>query len=655
VRDRVAHLPLKVKLVAVTAALVAGLTAALLIELPRAMDQQAQGWLVSRSLGMGRLLAHSLEAAVDFDDSSAADEALAGIRTGRGIAYAVLRRSDGLVLSAWGTDGARIAEPPGAAERVETSGGLLRVRIPILTRSGKAASLLMGFGLNELEERRRETRQTVLAIAVVFMLAGLVASVLIAQVLTRPLLQLTEVARRVAAGQEPAIPDLPLDQRDETGVLAAAFRQMLGRLSVQQDQIRAINADLARRVQERTQELARTNEALAELERTQQQLVMADRRISIGRLAAGVAHEINNPLTFVAGNLDYMADQLPELARSLEDGDPRAAQSALARFAEAVAETRQGSQRVAAIVRGLRTFARDDLDKREPLRLDSPLEAAIEMAMHEIKHRARLVRRFESVPRVLGNEVRLSQVFLNLLVNAAHAIAEGASDRNEIRVSVHPAGVGQVAVEVSDTGCGIPQEEQRRIFDPFFTTKPVGVGTGLGLSISRNIVEKLGGEISFQSTVGKGTTFRVLLPVARAEELARPEEEAAARPAALPRSLRLLVVDDEPMVASSVVRTMQGEIQVVVATGGREALERIAGGERFDRVLCDVMMPDLSGPDLLAEVERRAPGLAGAFIFMTGGAFTEGASAFLERHRGPFLEKPLNFDELRRLLHAGLG
>jgi signal transduction histidine kinase len=638
-----------VKLAVATAALVAGLTAALLYELPRAMDAQSRSWLVSRSLGMGRMLAHALEAAVDFDNAAAAAAALGGLRDGRGIAYAVLRRADGVELSGWWSGGATVAEPPGSGERAAISDGLLRVRIPIATRSGKAATLLMGFGLDELEERRLDTRRTVLTIAAVFLLGGLAAAVLIAQILTRPLLRLSEVAQALAT------PELPLDNGDETGVLAAAFRQMLDRLSVQQEQIRAINTDQAQRVQERTQELARTNEALAELERAQQQLVMADRRISIGRLAAGVAHEINNPLAFLSANLEFVADQLPPLMRLLESGEIRSAQSTLAHFAEAVAETRQGGQRVAAIVRGLRTFARDDEDRREALQLDAPLEAAIEMAMHEIRHRARLVRRFDSAPWVMGNEVRLTQVFLNLLVNAAHAIPEGASERNEIKVSAQPAGDGRVVVEVSDTGCGIPPEQQRRIFDPFFTTKPVGVGTGLGLSISRNIVERLGGEISFESALGEGTTFRVLLPAADSGDLASAAVVSLVKVPTLPGTLRLLVVDDEPLVGASVARTMQRDIQVVVAASGQEALERIQRGERFDRILCDVMMPGLSGPDLFAEVERADPKLARAFIFMTGGAFTETARAFLDQYRGPFLDKPVDFDALRRLLQPGLG
>jgi len=253
----------------------------------------------------------------------------------------------------------------------------------------------------------------------------------------------------------------------------------------------------------------------------------------------------------------------------------------------------------------------------------------------------------------MGSEVRLSQVFLNLLVNAAHAIPEGAPARNEIRVSLRLGTPSQALVEVADSGSGIPEAERSRIFDPFFTTKPVGEGSGLGLSISRNIVEKLGGQIGFDTEVGRGSTFRVSLPLAQGEEAARPAA-APERPApALPAGYRLLVVDDEPMVGAAVKRALDGDLQVVVAGSGREALERILAGERFDRVLCDVMMPGMSGEELLAEVSRRAPHLRDAFIFMTGGAFTEVARGFVEAYGGPLLEKPLDLAALRRVLHEG--
>jgi methyl-accepting chemotaxis protein len=275
---------------------------------------------------------------------------------------------------------------------------------------------------------------------------------------------------------------------------------------------KALDAHHAARARERTAELARTNEALARLQQTQEQLVLADRRITVGRLAAGVAHEINNPLAWLTGNLQFIAEELATLRQAVAARDDAAAETILEELELAVHETQEGGRRVAVIVRGLKTFARDDDDRRAPLCLEATLEAAIGMAMHEIKHRARLVRAFDATPRVVGNEVRLSQVFLNLLMNAAQALPDHGSDAHQITVSLAVAPDGDAVVEVQDTGSGIAPENLPRIFEPFFTTKPVGVGSGLGLSISRNIVQSHGGDITVASAPGRGTTFRVVLP-----------------------------------------------------------------------------------------------------------------------------------------------
>jgi signal transduction histidine kinase len=651
VRKWFSDLSLAAKLVALCASLVLALAGVLLAELPRAMEAQSRVWIASRSLGLGRLLASAVEASLDFEDPAAAALALEGLRSTRGAAYAVLLRPDGGTFAAWREPGTDVVDPPGRGEVAVVVGPLLRVRVPVLTRSGKSGTLLLGFELEELEARRREARGSVLWTSALLLLCGLAGAVVIGTVLARPLRRMTEVAQRVAAGNTTEGRNLPVGRRDEVGVLATAFAQMLERLFAQQQQIGRINADLARRVQERTHELARTNEALGQLERTQEQLVMADRRISVGRLAAGVAHEINNPLSFLCGNLDYVASQIPRALGLLRApaGEEVEARALLADLAGAVADAQQGGQRVAHIVRGLKTFARDDEGRRQEVALDGPLDAAIEMAIHEIKHRARLVRQVESVPWVLGNEVRLSQVFLNLLINAAQAIPEGApSDRHQVRVRLGVHADGRALVEVADTGCGMSPEVLNRIFDPFFTTKPVGVGSGLGLSISHNIVAAFGGEIAVESTPGQGTTFRVLLP---AVAPGGADEAPAPAPAPPLGGIRILVVDDEALVGQQLARALAREAEVVSTTSGREALELLAGQGPFDRILCDIMMPGMSGPELHAELVRTAPGQAARLVFMTGGAFTDAARAFAESWRGPLIEKPIDHDQLRRILH----
>jgi signal transduction histidine kinase/CheY-like chemotaxis protein len=657
----VSNLSLRAKLVAVFSSLTLVLTGILLVELPRAMDRQSLGWVESRALGLGQLLGRAVEASIDFEDAAAAQQALAGIRSTRGAAYARLIHQDGTALAEWVPSGVQVVPPPGTGQAAAVVGGLLRVRVPVTTRAGRSATLLLGFDLDEMEERRREARASVLWTALLLLAVGFGAAVVMGTLLARPILCIRDVARRVAGGDALAAGELPLGRRDEVGQLATVLAHMLEQLYGQQRQIKAINADLAEQVEARTLELARTNEAKAQLEETQEQLVMADRRISVGRLAAGVAHEINNPLAFLSGNLDFVASEIPEIRRWLAAGstcDLAAAGGRLEELAAAVADSRQGARRVLRIVRGLKTFARDDDDQRELLRLEGPVEAAIEMANHEIKHRARLVRRFGPAPLVLASEVRLSQVILNLLINAAQAIPEGASDQNEIVVALSTDPAGRAVLAVRDSGAGMTPEVMNRIFDPFFTTKPVGVGSGLGLPISRNIVAKFGGEITVESAPGQGSTFRVTLPAGQRADPAAvgPSSVVLAVPsgpasAATKSGLRLLVVDDEPLVGQMVARALRRDAEVVPATSARQALALIRGGRSFDRILCDLMMPEMGGPELHAELARLAPQYLPRLIFMTGGAFTEGARAFTETWEGPLLEKPLDHDELRRLLH----
>jgi CheY-like chemotaxis protein len=276
------------------------------------------------------------------------------------------------------------------------------------------------------------------------------------------------------------------------------------------------------------------------------------------------------------------------------------------------------------------------------------------MAWNEIRHRARVNKNYGQVPSVLANESRLGQVFLNLIVNAAQAIPEGRADANEIRLSTRTHGpAGEfVLVEVADTGSGIPPAIRHKLFDPFFTTKPAGVGTGLGLAICHRIVTGLGGDISVTSEVGKGTTFRILLPIAAVREEA-PNPPAAAIVTGQRRG-RILVVDDEKVVATAVRRVLGDDHDVKVLTSAQEALRRISGGERFDVILCDLMMPVMTGVELHSELARTAPDQAACMVFLTGGAFTPRARAFLDEVPNPRLDKPFELSTLRALVQERL-
>jgi PAS domain S-box-containing protein len=379
---------------------------------------------------------------------------------------------------------------------------------------------------------------------------------------------------------------------------------------------------------------------VTERRRLQAQLLMSERMASIGLLAAGVAHEINNPLAALQTNI-----ALALRALSPPGGAP--APAPLKDALDGLSDARDAAERLGQIVRDIKLFSRAEDEARSRVDLRRLLESTLRIAWNEIRHRARLTKDFQPIPAVEANESRLGQVFLNLFTNAAQSIPEGAAEANEIRISTRTDPAGNAVVDVEDTGCGIDLEAQKRLFVPFFTTKPAGVGTGLGLSICHRLVDALGGRIEVASAPGRGSRFRVVLPASAAADVAPPAPPVAAAP----RRGRVLLVDDEPMIASSMRRLIEPEHDVEIALTGEKALAIIRAGARFDVILCDMMMPQITGMDVHAELLRLAPDQAEKMIFLTGGAFTPRARAFLDATSNPLLEKPFDPDALLALLN----
>jgi PAS domain S-box-containing protein len=250
-----------------------------------------------------------------------------------------------------------------------------------------------------------------------------------------------------------------------------------------------------------------------ERRRHQAKMVIAGRMASVGSLAAGLAHEINGPLSLLIGNLRLLTK---------EQG------GAGEEHRQLVSGLLEGAEKMRRIVDGLKTFSRGEDARRERLDLARVVDTALDLAALEIRSRARLVKSFQPVGEVEANEPKLVHVVLNLLLNAAEAIPTGRTDRNEIRVELLEEG-GRAVIAVRDTGVGMPPERILRIFDPFYTTKPGAEGAGLGLSMCQNVVSALGGEILVDSRVGIGSTFKVCLPLAGQPAWARGAPPAPRR------------------------------------------------------------------------------------------------------------------------------
>jgi PAS domain S-box-containing protein len=380
---------------------------------------------------------------------------------------------------------------------------------------------------------------------------------------------------------------------------------------------------------------------VSDKKQTEMHLMLSDRMASVGTLAAGVAHEINNPLASVIANLDMALQDIVALAETAKLPPD---------LSDELKDARVAADRVREIVRDLKIFSRGEEDRHGPVDVEHVLESTLRMAWNELRHRARLVKNYTKVPFVDAHESRLGQVFLNLIINAAHAIPPGNYEANEIRISTSLDHSGRVVIDIADTGTGIPVEVRPRLFTPFFSTKPVGVGTGLGLAISHRIITQFGGTITYDTEVGRGTEFHIGLPVAGASTTPQHTQKIWTRTPAVRRG-NVLVIDDEESLAQAIRRFLSAEHNVTAVYRARDAIDLLELGTRYDVILCDLMMPQITGMELHTEIVRLDPTQASRIVFLTGGAFTPSAREFLVTTTNRRIEKPFDLKDVRRIIN----
>ena len=675
--------------------------------LPTHLGAMGRTFAERRASDVAAVMASAIAPALELEDRERIAELLQGFSRSSEVTYAWVRRDDGSLIAFWPHDrGLDLGLRPRGAPMVVQHLGALHAVAEVQGRSGPGGRLGIGFSLAELERQERRNVFLVASGGGALFALGLVVALFTRSVGRRrrsaeEALARTESSFRTliertpepmciyrgrafvyvnpalvrylgydSAGELLAQPPIEVVHPNDRRLLDQTLRGLLTsdqpvgpvevRLLRKNRAVVAVElVGLSLEVDGQRSQVVLARD-LTERQQLTARMMQMDRLAAVGTLAAGVAHEINNPLSFVIGNVDWMEGKVEEAdqrmrsaAQALEarefsraGEDLGEASVRLARFRQVLDETRAGAERVRVIVRDLKTLSRSEDDKRGAVSVEAVIESVLQMAWNEIRHRAQLIKEYEPVPKAMGNEGRLGQLFLNLLINAAQAIPEGHADENRITVRTELF-ENRVCVSIADTGSGMAPDVIERIFDPFFTTKPQGQGTGLGLSICQSIAQSMGGEIRVESAPGRGSLFRVLLPPATT-----PDTPARTTPGAVPRGKRgrVLVVDDEPLVGRALRRSLEEEHEVVLVTSAREALLRLNAGEQFDAILCDIMMPEMTGYELYDQLLGSARDQARRMIFVTGGAFTPKARDFLDRVENKRVEKPFDVDRLKTLV-----
>ncbi len=394
------------------------------------------------------------------------------------------------------------------------------------------------------------------------------------------------------------------------------------------------------------QAAGQVHEALTREQDVRTRLAVAERLASLGQASAGVAHELNNPLAYVAGNVELLAGAVAE--RAGVDGD-------------IVRDLREGVGRIRDIIDGLRKLSRMEASPRAPVELAAVIRATLQVAGATVRARARVdVEVGTPPPWALADEGQLGQIVLNLVMNAAQALPVEGAIANRIGIAARQVD-DVVELTVSDNGPGVPAALQARIFQPFFTTKPPGDGTGLGLSVCRDLATALGGTIELvtpSTAASTGAMFRVRLPACSAPAPtslpASPLAVVAAPPAVRPP--RVLVIEDEAAVAR-VLRRALSDSEVTWMANGAEAWAAFERGQlaAYDVVLCDLLLPIVTGMELYRRVRAASPATASRMVFVTGGAQSADALRFLASVDNRRLAKPFDLQAVRHVVRDAVG
>jgi PAS domain S-box-containing protein len=388
---------------------------------------------------------------------------------------------------------------------------------------------------------------------------------------------------------------------------------------------------------------------VTERKRSEASLLQSDRLASLGMLAGGMAHSLNNPLTYVLLNLDHLAKRLPLMA-----GDASHVADALARMAEA----REGAERMASIVKRMRNLARTDDTEIRAIDLSVVLESVVEIVGNEMHHRGRLTTSFEQVPPIVANESRIEQVCLGLVLFAARILPEDSAKTNEVRLALYSSDRQTVVIEIVCEGVQLDAGQLRSLFEPFASSDEARTA-GFGLSVCSSIVDQLGGQITAESLSGTGLSLTITFPCTRPSPTTEPpppsSQQSSSPPSSASGSARILVIDDDPGVGRALRLMLEEDHDVTCYTSPREALRRLLQDQGFDLIFCDLMMPELTGMDIYQVLRFNRPGYESRLVFMTGGAFTSPAKRFLAQVPNPRIEKPFNLRALQRMVQRSIA
>jgi signal transduction histidine kinase len=365
---------------------------------------------------------------------------------------------------------------------------------------------------------------------------------------------------------------------------------------------------------------------------------LLDRLSSLGRMAAGIAHEVNNPLTYVHASLMLGQNFLTAASQEIDPLSKAPLSSAGEAFDKAV----HGVERMRSVMSRLRLFIGAPDEHRGLVDVRSVIESALTLVSTEVEHKATLEKRLAEVPLMSGNTGQLGQLIVNLVTNAADSIEVGNPRAHRIIVETCTSDAGEIVVEISDSGCGLSEEVRKAAFDPFFTTKPPGVGTGLGLSICHGIVRSHNGTIGVEGGPGEGSRFRVTFPAAHAHADSAHSEAV--------RERRLLIIEDNEHVADALAGILKPDYDsTLVVSNGQDAMALLdEPSAAFETILCDMHLGSTTGKQIYEHLAGSRPEITKRFIFMTGAAFSGPIRQFLEESPNPCLLKPFNRSEFRK-------